>query len=461
MKIHCSSLEPKIPTTTLPSTSSSLSSPGPKDYRGEQSDLSGKEGSSDSEEADMDLDTVDTVDTVDTTDTEPQLTRLECVNPHEELSKVADLRLPLRPTDLVCSLLDSGVQEFSSNLSSVQLSPAGSDSPHPLQPPSSLTGPAPTPPSSDLEDFPVSIPASVSYYSLSPPDLLSPPLSTSDPCLSPGASLSPALSPPHTGQSPAAAQSFATTDNEAMMTKSDSMKHKTEQSDCQTPALTAPSQQHNHVNTDIDNNNENLNNQHSEEEPLSFLSSSSYPCSNQPGAHCINCSQKNCSCNKQSKLKQLFYPQPEQLSSFDSKQSINSFHQDENFMKLIEKQADKNSKESLKTEPKELISNAAMRELTSSVSSAPARPLTSSCALPSDIPTLESLSRTSPKLSTWRQTRIISEKLEQHLWTWRCACKKSGKRISKSLLQARAKWAFRKAGIVEFKVIRKVLLVGI
>ena len=40
----------------------------------------------------------------------------------------------------------------------------------------------------------------------------------------------------------------------------------------------------------------------------------------------------------------------------------------------------------------------------------------------------------------------------QHLWTWRCACKKSGKRISKSLLQARAKWAFRKAGIAEFKV---------
>ena len=78
---------------------------------------------------------------------------------------------------------------------------------------------------------------------------------------------------------------------------------------------------------------------------------------------------------------------------------------------------------------------------------------THSCPLPPDIPTLDSLSKTSPKLSTWRQTRIISEKLEQHLWTWRCACKKSGKRISKSLLQARAKWAFRKAGIVEFKVI--------
>ena len=76
----------------------------------------------------------------------------------------------------------------------------------------------------------------------------------------------------------------------------------------------------------------------------------------------------------------------------------------------------------------------------------------SACPLPADIPTLESLSKSSPKLSTWRQTRIISEKLEQHLWTWRCACKKSGKRISKSLLQARAKWAFRKAGIVEFKV---------
>ena len=33
--------------------------------------------------------------------------------------------------------------------------------------------------------------------------------------------------------------------------------------------------------------------------------------------------------------------------------------------------------------------------------------------LPSDIPTLESLAQSSPKLSTWRQTRIISEKLEQ------------------------------------------------
>ena len=81
------------------------------------------------------------------------------------------------------------------------------------------------------------------------------------------------------------------------------------------------------------------------------------------------------------------------------------------------------------------------------------RAQSSTCPLPADIPTLESLALSSPKLSTWRQTRIISEKLEQHLWTWRCACKKSGKRISKSLLQARAKWAFRKAGIVEFKVI--------
>ena len=249
------------------------------------------------------------------------------------------------------------------------------------------------------------------------------------------------------------------------------MKQKTEQSDnCQTDiVMTASSQhQHNHVTTPAsasDNNNENMNNhQHSgeEEELSSFLSSSSSTCINQPGTSCVNCSPKNCSCNKQSKLKQLFNPQPQQLSSFDVKQSVTSFHQDENFMKLIENQDGKNAKESMKTEPQELISNAAIistDHVTQQQAAAHNRFPTSgetgsrtSCALPSDIPTLESLSRTSPKLSTWRQTRIISEKLEQHLWTWRCACKKSGKRISKSLLQARAKWAFRKAGIVEFKV---------
>lgn len=120
----------------------------------------------------------------------------------------------------------------------------------------------------------------------------------------------------------------------------------------------------------------------------------------------------------------------------------------------------KNIKESLIAETKEIISTATEEKKiedcssvnnTDKVEPMQTYPKGHPCPLPADIPTLDSLSHTSPKLSTWRQTRIISEKLEQHLWTWRCACKKSGKRISKSLLQARAKWAFRKAGIVEFK----------
>ena len=120
-------------------------------------------------------------------------------------------------------------------------------------------------------------------------------------------------------------------------------------------------------------------------------------------------------------------------------------------MKLMENCSDKNIKQSMSGERKEKSSTATLTQLSKLAHNSQQR--SQSCPLPPDIPTLDSLSKSSPKLSTWRQTRIISEKLEQHLWTWRCACKKSGKRISKSLLQARAKWAFRKAGIVEFKVI--------
>ena len=420
MKIHCSSLEPKIPTTSLPPTSSNPSSP-----KGQQSS-SREEG--DHHHQDSEEDIMDSAQ-------EPQLTKLECVNPHHDDS--------LRLLDL-----GSG-PELDTQLmaSSVQMSPASSSTDMALYPgPRSL---------SDVSE-------PVSYvYTMSPPDLLSPPLSTSDPCLSPGSSLSgPALSPPHQySLSSSQTQSFATTDNETQNHhKSESMKQKAEQSDrCQTLDTVVTASSHVTTSDNINNNQEN-NQQHSEEEAISsFLSSSGSTCSNQPTASCINCSPKNCSCNEQSKLKQLFNPQPQQLSSFDSKQS---FHQDENLMKLIENHEGKNAKESMKTEPQELLlSNAAI------ISENNVAPVTaaqnqfsisgsrSTCALPSDIPTLESLSRTSPKLSTWRQTRIISEKLEQHLWTWRCACKKSGKRISKSLLQARAKWAFRKAGIVEFKVL--------
>ena len=449
MKIHCSSLEPQKPTNTLRSTSSiPLNSKGQKSTSRVEEDENHHH--QDSEEVIMESQ-------------EPQLTKLECVHPHHH-----EVRNHHDHHDDLCSILDSDPQlsSMTPHLSSVQMSPAGSTDMalYPRGPLSDVTDP-------------------VSYYTMSPPDLLSPPLSTSDPCLSPGSSLSPALSPPHTcpetgslfplkpvsgpcASSLSPTQSFATSDNDHHNHKSESMKQKTEQSDnCQTDIVMTASSRHNHMTTSAsDNNNENLNNHEDsgEEQLSSFLSSSSSTCINQQGTSCVNCSPKNCSCNKQSKLKQLFNPQPQQLSSFDSKQSVTSFHQDENFMKLIENRADKKAKESMKTEPQELISNAAIISSDSVTTQAATvqnrfsisgeTGVRSTCALPSDIPTLESLSRTSPKLSTWRQTRIISEKLEQHLWTWRCACKKSGKRISKSLLQARAKWAFRKAGIVEFKV---------
>ena len=42
--------------------------------------------------------------------------------------------------------------------------------------------------------------------------------------------------------------------------------------------------------------------------------------------------------------------------------------------------------------------------------------------------------------------------LEADLWKWRTKCRASGKKIPKRLVQARAKWAFQKQGISEFKV---------
>ena len=301
------------------------------------------------------------------------------------------------------------------------------------------------------------------YYSLSPPDLLSPPLSTSDPCMSPGDSMSlssSSVSPPHhnlsshhdpghlfplslassyetpPGQSESEIipiQSMTPADNpESIIEKTKSIKQ--EPQDKQ------------------------------KDESISFLSRN--PGTNQGMSRqetCLDCSHKICSCSKQSKVKQLFNPttQTQQLSSDDASQ-------DKNSRKLMAKLCGKNSEQPMKGETEEMWrvdsntatdaictrgGNEAKPEVRSSTRGQP-----STCPLPADIPTLESLALSSPKLSTWRQTRIISEKLEQHLWTWRCACKKSGKRISKSLLQARAKWAFRKAGIVEFKVIHVLQL---
>jgi len=176
---------------------------------------------------------------------------------------------------------------------------------------------------------------------------------------------------------------------------------------------------------------------------------------------CSVCSQLSCSCNNQSKpINQSFRYSTNLLGSYNSSElAENNNNKQPNFAKLMEN-SNKNIKESLMEETKEIISTATEEKKIEDCSSVnnmdkpepmQTYPKGHPCPLPADIPTLDSLSQTSPKLSTWRQTRIISEKLEQHLWTWRCACKKSGKRISKSLLQARAKWAFRKAGIVEFK----------
>ena len=343
---------------------------------------------------------------------------------------------------LVCSIIQSNELEgFSlstttseASLSSCQLSPESEFSMFPAPP-------GQTPPSSDLEDCSTSTISSPSYYTLSPPDLLSPPLSTtstSEPCLSPSSQ----ASPPHHNmtynicsqnnkEDSCLVQSFGTKDNAgslSLMTGGEAvMQPRGQEQSRDNPA------------DDV-------------QPTITILSST--------GGH-SNCSPQISACSKQSKLKQLYHEnqhqhqhqqqEPQNLSEVGEVGGVCGLAAEENFMKLMENCSDKNIKQSMSEERQENSSTATLRELAGPTLGSQQR--TQSCPLPPDIPTLDSLSKTSPKLSTWRQTRIISEKLEQHLWTWRCACKKSGKRISKSLLQARAKWAFRKAGIVEFKVI--------
>ena len=48
--------------------------------------------------------------------------------------------------------------------------------------------------------------------------------------------------------------------------------------------------------------------------------------------------------------------------------------------------------------------------------------------------------------------QLMNGTLEADLWKWRTKCRASGKKIPKRLVQARAKWAFQKQGISEFKV---------
>ena len=60
-------------------------------------------------------------------------------------------------------------------------------------------------------------------------------------------------------------------------------------------------------------------------------------------------------------------------------------------------------------------------------------------------------SQTSLAQGSLRQTRNQTERLEAELWAWRNRCRESGKKIPKRLVQARAKWAFQKEGIRDFK----------
>ena len=364
------------------------------------------------------------------------------------------------------SMLSSSQQE--TNLGSCQLSPRSESSCinfSIFQSNSNSVHLAPTPPASDLEEYSSSqhrpsSSFSPSYYSLSPPDLLSPPLSTtsaSESCHSP-ADPQPSTSPPHSTVSQSICsyssneelqtiQSYTNKDNEASMSitpKSEPIMQRNETD----PNTITPPASHNHS----DQNGTIIN-----------LSSSSQDTIKKEPT-CSVCSHLSCSCNNQSKLQpigQSVGAHPNLASSYNSLELAENNNKQANFAKLMEN-SNKNIKESLMAETKEIISTATdekkIEECSSVNNTDKPEPMQTyqkghPCPLPADIPTLDSLAHTSPKLSTWRQTRIISEKLEQHLWTWRCACKKSGKRISKSLLQARAKWAFRKAGIVEFKVI--------
>jgi hypothetical protein len=52
-----------------------------------------------------------------------------------------------------------------------------------------------------------------------------------------------------------------------------------------------------------------------------------------------------------------------------------------------------------------------------------------------------------------RQAKSQTDRLEADLWLWRTKCRESGKKIPKRLVQGRAKWAFQRQGISDFKVI--------
>ena len=239
-------------------------------------------------------------------------------------------------------------------LPSCQLSPRSDSSsflPFPSFCPSNLLhSTLPTPPASDPEpDARPSSSLSPSYFSMSPPDLLSPPLSTtshhSDSCSSPASSLP--IQPSHppfncscsASEEPQYMQSFA--------------KQTNEQS-----------------------------NQSNQGEYGTIIGPS---VKSEPGAGSCRC------------LQHLNFTTPHlNSSSYDQQASCEN-----NQATYSRVGCDEDTKRG------EVQGGEVEEEGKEGKSGSHASPL------PSDIPTLQSLAQSSPKLSTWRQTRIISEKLEQ------------------------------------------------
>ena len=207
----------------------------------------------------------------------------------------------------------------------------------------------PTPPASDPEPDPrPSSSLSPSYFSMSPPDLLSPPLSTtshhSDSCSSPASSL-----PLHPSHPPFNCSCSASEEPQYMQSFA---KQTNEQS--------------------------NQSNQGGEFGTIIGPSVKSEP----GGCRCLNFHHTSHNLNSssyehQQAAREAKYPRIGCEESTKTRSSVQGGGEGED------------------SEGKEGKSGS------------------HASPLPSDIPTLESLAQSSPKLSTWRQTRIISEKLEQ------------------------------------------------
>ena len=239
--------------------------------------------------------------------------------------------------------------------SSCQLSPRSDSSsflPFPSFCPSNLLhSTLPTPPASDPEPDPrPSSSLSPSYFSMSPPDLLSPPLSTtshhSDSCSSPASSLPLQTSHPQFNCSCSASE-------EPQYMQSSFAKQTNEQS-----------------------------NQSNQGEYGTIIGPS---VKSEPGCRCVN------------NLNFTHTGPHLNSSSYDNLQPATGENNQTKYARV-------GCDEGTKTRE---VAGEGEEEGKEGKSGSHASPL------PSDIPTLESLAQSSPKLSTWRQTRIISEKLEQ------------------------------------------------